>query len=112
MPVSRMPAGAVFSVTDTGLSFAVRLTPKGGRDALENWETDSAGRAFLKARVRAVPEEGKANAALVELLAEVLEVPCSNVAISSGAKARLKMVRVLGDASALAEKLQKSGDRN
>jgi uncharacterized protein YggU (UPF0235/DUF167 family) len=90
----------------------VRLTPKGGHDALEGWETDRTGRAFLKARVRAVPENGKANNALVELLAEVLEVPRSDVRISSGAKSRLKMVRVSGNASALADRLRKSGGGN
>jgi len=47
------------------MRFRVRLTPKGGRDAIEGWWTDGAGRAALKARVAAPPEDGKANTALM-----------------------------------------------
>jgi uncharacterized protein len=97
---------AIKPVSD-GISFAVRLTPRGGRDAIEGWQTDSAGRDYLKARVRAVAEDGKANAALVNLLARTLDVPRSSVAIVSGATARLKIVRVLGDPRQLTEKLPK-----
>ncbi len=85
----------------------MRLTPRGGRDAIEGWQTDSAGREFLKARVRAIAEEGKANAALVALLAKELDVPRSTVAIMSGAKARLKIVNVRGDPKRLIGKLRK-----
>ena len=37
---------------------AVRLTPRGGRDAIEGWATDAAGRAYLKVRVSAPPGGG------------------------------------------------------
>ena len=94
-----------------GVSLALRLTPRGGRDALEGWETDAAGRAFLKARVRVAPEDGRANDALVELLARALDVPRSDVAISSGAKARLKIVTVKGDPEHLARRLETSGSK-
>jgi uncharacterized protein YggU (UPF0235/DUF167 family) len=77
-----------------GVSFYVRLTPKGGRDAVEGWETASDGSRHLKARVRAVPEDGKANQALVALLAKTLSVPKSAIRIASGATARLKRIEI------------------
>ena len=67
-------SGLPWRATADGLSLVVRLTPKGGRDAIDGLETMSDGKAVLKARVRAVPEDGKANAALVELLAKALRV--------------------------------------
>jgi uncharacterized protein len=94
----RLSAGAV--------SFHVRLTPKGGHDAVEGWEQASDGSEHLKARVRAVPEDGKANAALVSLLAEKLDVPKSAIRIASGAAARLKRVEIAGEGAALAARLE------
>ncbi|NWG25932.1 MAG: DUF167 domain-containing protein [Pseudorhodoplanes sp.] len=90
-----------------GFSLSVRLTPKGGRDAIDGIETLSDGRAVLKARVRAAPSEGEANAALVKLLAHALGVPQSSVRIAGGATARIKRVEIAGDAAALIEVLEK-----
>jgi uncharacterized protein len=75
---------------------AVRLTPRGGRDRIDGWDKDGEGRPFLKARVSAPPEDGKANAALVVLIAKSLGVPKSAVSIASGQTARLKQVEILG----------------
>lgn len=85
---------AVVEATATGCRLLVRLTPKSSRDAVEGIERLADGRAFLKARVRAVPEKGKANAALVKLLAAVLEIPTSSIEIGAGATSRLKTVHV------------------
>ncbi|MCP5433114.1 MAG: DUF167 domain-containing protein [Alphaproteobacteria bacterium] len=95
--MSRAAARAV----EGGLEVRIRLTPRSSRDALEGIETASDGRAHLKARVRAVPEDGKANAALVALVAKALAVPRSAVELTGGAGARLKTLRVRGDAAAL-----------
>ena len=83
----------------------VRLTPKSSRDALEGVETVADGKSHLKARVRAVAEDGKANKALVKLLSDRLGVPASAIAIVSGATARLKTVRLTGDFAVLERKL-------
>lgn len=79
----------------------IRLTPRGGRDALEGAERLADGRPVVKARVRAVPEDGKANTALEALVADAMGVAKSKVAVVQGQTARLKTVAVRGDASAL-----------
>ncbi len=78
------------------MRLAVRLTPRGGRDAVEGWATGADGRPFLKARVAAPPVEGEANAALTVLLARALGVSKSSVRIAAGQTGRLKQVEVEG----------------
>ena len=57
-------AAAPWSLITGGVNLVVRLTPRGGREAIDSIETLSDGRAVLKVRVRAVPSKGEANAAL------------------------------------------------
>ena len=75
---------------------AVRLTPRAGRERIDGWDQDEAGRPFLKARVAAPPVEGEANAALVRLIAKALGVPKGAVRIVSGDTARLKQLEIEG----------------
>jgi len=91
--------------TRDGVQIAVRLTPRGGRDAIDGSETLSDGRCVLKARVRAAPTEGEANEALIRLLAQVLALPRSRLSIAGGATARLKTVAVEGQSADLARRL-------
>ncbi len=74
----------------------MRLTPRGGRDAIEGLAEDEAGRPLLKARVAAPPVEGEANAALVKLLAKALGLPRGAVRIASGETARIKIIEIDG----------------
>jgi uncharacterized protein YggU (UPF0235/DUF167 family) len=74
----------------------VRLTPSGGADRIDGAARDEEGRPFLKARVRAAPEKGEANAALEKLLAKALGVAKSNVTVERGTTARMKTVAVDG----------------
>ncbi|MBO9709865.1 MAG: DUF167 domain-containing protein [Caulobacter sp.] len=78
------------------MRLAVRLTPRGGREGIDGWETGPDGRPYLKVRVSAPPVEGAANAALVAFLAKALGLSKSAVAIASGATARLKIVDIQG----------------
>jgi uncharacterized protein YggU (UPF0235/DUF167 family) len=75
---------------------AVRLTPRGGCDAIDGVEQLSDGRRVLKVRVRAAASEGEANAALTRLIARTLGVPSRAVSLVAGASARLKRVRIAG----------------
>ncbi len=74
------------------VSFSVRLTPKGGRDAIEGWKDAPDGKRYLKARVSAPPEDGKANEALVRLIAKALGVGKTKVRIVSGVASRMKTI--------------------
>ena len=93
-----------------GIGFTLRLTPKGGRDAIDGWGCDANGTALLRARVAAPPEDGKANDALVTLLAGAFAVSRSAVRITAGAAARTKQIRIGGDREALAARLNQFGD--
>ena len=97
--------GAAWTAEPGGLVVAVRLTPRGGRDAIDGVERLSDGRAVLKARVRAAPSAGEANAALLKLVARALDVPARDVTLAAGATARIKRLRIAGDAAALMGKL-------
>jgi uncharacterized protein (TIGR00251 family) len=90
-----------------GIVLAVRLTPKGGRDAIEGIEARADGRAVLKVRVRAAASEGEANAALVRLLAKALGVAPRDVSLVAGATARIKRLKIGGTGAALAAALEK-----
>jgi uncharacterized protein len=94
-----------------GLVVCVRVTPKGGRDALDGIAPLSDGRTALKARVRAAPSEGAANAALVRLIAGVAGVPAGSVAIVRGAAARIKRLKIAGDPAVLAGALERATAR-
>jgi uncharacterized protein (TIGR00251 family) len=83
--------------TADGVTLEVRLTPRGGRDAIEGVERRTDGRAVLKARVRAAPFEGQANAALCRLLAQELGLAPRQVEIAAGEGARIKRLRIAGD---------------
>jgi uncharacterized protein len=90
-----------------GISIALRVTPRGGRDDIDGVETLANGRMVLKLRVRAIAEGGEANRAVIELLAKALGVPKAHVRLLSGATSRLKQVAVDGDPSSLGETLRK-----
>lgn len=82
------------------MRLAVRVTPRGGRDAIEGWARDEAGRPVLKLRVAAAATDGAANAAVIALLAKTLKVAKSTVRIVRGETARLKQVEIDGLAEA------------
>lgn len=82
--------------------FAVRLTPKGGSDRIEGWAEGPDGKPYLKARVSAPPEDGKANAALLRLLAKALGVGKTKLRIVSGTGSRIKWIAVEADPARLA----------
>lgn len=96
---------APWRIIPEGLRITVRLTPKGGRDALDGIAALADGNTVLKARVRAAPESGVANAALAALLARILDVAKSDVELTAGHTARLKTFVITGDGPALAARL-------
>ncbi len=89
-----------------GISVALRVTPRGGRDDIDGIETLADGRSVVKVRVRAVADGGEANRAVTALLAKALGVPKASVRILSGATSRLKQVAVDGDPASLGDALR------
>jgi uncharacterized protein YggU (UPF0235/DUF167 family) len=87
------------------LRLEVRLTPRAACDLIEGEKLLSDGRRVLAARVRAVPEKGAANEALLRLVAKSCGVARSRVSLVAGHGARLKSVRVEGDPERLAAAL-------
>ena len=88
-----------------GIVLSVRLTPRAGRDSVDGVGVLSDGRAIVQIRVRALPSDGEANAALIALLAKRLRLPKSAVTITAGHSARLKQVRIAGDPAVLAKEI-------
>jgi len=100
-------AARPWAATADGVILTVRLTPKGGRDAIDGIETAADGRPVLKVRVRAAPSEGEANDALTRLIAKAVGVAPRAVNLISGHTARLKRLKIDGSAIALAEALER-----
>ncbi|KQU52659.1 hypothetical protein ASG72_07035 [Bosea sp. Leaf344] len=95
-----------WSASAEGVRIAVRLTPRGGRDALDGVECLADGRCVLKLRVRAAPSEGEANAALLQLMSRLLDLPRSRIALVQGASARIKTLAVAGDPLLIGARLE------
>jgi len=89
-----------------GVSISLRVTPRGGRDAVDGIETLSNGRSVVKVRVRAIAEGGEANRAVIELLAKALGVPKTRIRVLAGATSRVKQIAVDGDPKRLGEALR------
>jgi uncharacterized protein (TIGR00251 family) len=94
MPCYRREAG--------GIVLTVRLTPRANRDSVDGLGVLADGEQVALARVRAVPEDGAANDALVALLAKAFGRPKSALTLVRGATQRVKQVRITGSADVLA----------
>jgi uncharacterized protein len=96
-----------WAATAGGVILVVRLTPKGGRDAIDGIEVGADGKPVLRVRVRAAPSEGEANDALVRLIAKAVGVPPRAVNLISGHSSRLKRLKIEGPAIAVTETLER-----
>lgn len=92
-----------------GLTLYLRVTPNAGADRIDGTELRDDGSAVLRVRVTAVPDKGKANTAVIALIAKALGVPKSAVTLVSGDTARLKTLEVEGDPAELAAKVEALG---
>lgn len=89
-----------------GLSLFLRVTPNAGKDAIEGVEIRDDGTVVLRIRVKAVPDKGKANAAVVTLVARALGVPKTAIALAAGETGRFKTLVIAGAPEALADRLK------
>ena len=102
MPASNAP----FEAVAEGLRVALKVAPRAARAGITGVETDAAGRTLLKVRVTEAPEGGKANAAVVRLLAKAWKLPKGALRVTAGAKDRRKTLLVAGDPDVLAPRLR------
>lgn len=84
------PAAAIRALADAEGRLALRVTPGARNEAIEL----SEGRVLVK--VRAKPEDGKANGAVLELLGAALGIATSRLQLLRGATGRDKLVRIDG----------------
>lgn len=74
----------------------IKLTPKGSKNAIQGWANDVDGNPVLKVMVTTPPEKGKANKALIALLAKEWSIAKSQITITSGETSRNKVVKISG----------------
>lgn len=101
MPQAPLPLTAVAD----GVRVAVRLTPKASRTAVTGLAPEADGRTVLTVKVTAAPEAGKANAALIALLAKHWRLPKGAITVAVGATDRRKALHVAGDPAELQRRL-------
>lgn len=89
-----------------GVEVRIRLTPKAARAGVLGLAPEADGSARLKVAVTAAPEAGRANAALLGLLAAAWDLPKSSLAVIAGAADRRKTVLAAGEPAALARRLE------
>ncbi|MBP1887730.1 DUF167 domain-containing protein [Sinorhizobium mexicanum] len=96
---------AALTSLDDHVRLTVRLTPNGGRDTIDGFESAADGEEYLKVRVRAVPEKGKANQALIALLAKQFGIAKNRIALVSGDTQRKKILRIEADPEDIIKRL-------
>ena len=99
------PASSFYRPTSEGFLVFLRVTPNAGRDVIDGVEIRDDTSTVLRIRVSAVPDKGKANAAVCSILAKALGVPKSSISVVSGETARMKTVLVAGQGSELVTRL-------
>ena len=98
-----------FKPVADGVRVAIRLTPKASRNAIAGIAEAGQGESVLKVMVTAVPEAGKANEALIKLLAKEWGIAKSSMSLVAGATDRNKILHIAGDADDLMARLSLTG---
>jgi uncharacterized protein (TIGR00251 family) len=88
-----------------GVLVSLRVTPKSARDEIKGFHVAADGHVSLAVKVRAQPEQGKANKAVIQLLASTLGLPKTRLSVAAGAAERNKTILIAGDAAELSAQL-------
>lgn len=99
------PVPVPWRQTGDSVELRVRLTPKAARDEICGLEETPDGPS-IKARVRALPADGAANAAVEKLVAKWLGVPKTSVVVSHGLKSRVKVLAISGDCASVTQHIE------
>jgi len=101
-----------FSLVPQGVRVAVRVTPKASRDKADGVSADSDGHRMVKVSVTAVPEDGKANDAVIKLLSKAWRVPKTSITVIQGQSSRNKTLLIEGDGHELLTALEQWQNAN
>jgi uncharacterized protein len=99
-------ASSPFAAVAEGVRIKVHAHPGARRDAIDGLRPEADGGVALKVSVRAVPADGKANAAIVKLLAAEWGLPKSAFSLFAGAADRRKSFHLAGRPEALLAQLE------
>lgn len=91
--------------TATGVTVSIRVIPGAKINAVEGLRETADGGEALLVRLNAIPEKGRANAALITFLAKTLGLPKSSITVTSGHTSRAKTLAISGDPQALSDTL-------
>lgn len=94
-------AATPFKAGPEGVAVSLRVTPRAARDRIDGLAATADDGAELKVGVTAAPEDGKANAAVLKLLAKAWKLPKSSLSVVRGQSERRKTVLVAGDSATL-----------
>lgn len=81
----------------SGTLLTIKLTPKASKNAIQGWADGPDGTRILKCSVTAVPEKGKANEALINMLSKEWRLPKKAFSLIRGETDRLKQIRIEGE---------------
>jgi uncharacterized protein len=99
-----LPDGPLILIRD-GVRAAIRLTPRARADRIAGMAAAAGGGRVVRVSVTAPAEDGRANEALLRLLAREWRVPRRALAIVAGAASRQKTVHIKGDPQPLLDRL-------
>ncbi|MDH3241753.1 MAG: DUF167 domain-containing protein [Alphaproteobacteria bacterium] len=94
------------SGSPAGVLVPVRVTPKARVNAIDGAVTDADGTKRLKLSVTAAPADGRANGAVIALLAKAWKLPKSSLSIAAGGRSRAKTVLAVGEPKAILERIR------
>lgn len=83
--------GKMIKKAEKWATLLIKVVPKSGKEGVVGWEEDE-----LKIKIKEIPEKGKANEALISLIAKILKIPKQRITITKGEASRHKRVVILG----------------
>ena len=89
------------------ISVTVRVIPQGGANQIDGISWTGDRQPFLKIRVTAPPEDGKANDAVMQLLAKTLHIRKTDIQLFRGHQSRMKIFKISGDDEDIKLRLQR-----
>jgi uncharacterized protein (TIGR00251 family) len=95
-----------YEKTHDGVKLCVKVTPKASANMIRGVEGMAQGQQALKISVTSVPEDGKANIAVINLLAKSLKIAKSHISVLQGETSKLKTLHIAGDTKILIAKIK------